>query len=98
LTTAENTRGHWKEYNDPAITLVQVRGTTPVPFIKENLPEAKVLLLDNYPDVIRAIGGLYVGPHGYPQERELGSRENTGECVLLLPGCCQGQLHPARLA
>ena len=55
LTTAENTRGHWKDYNDPAITLVQVRGTTPVPFIKKNLPEAKVLLLDNYPDVIRAI-------------------------------------------
>lgn len=55
LTTSENKRADWKDYNDPDITLVQVRGTTPVPFIEENLPKAKVLLLDNYPDVIRAI-------------------------------------------
>ncbi len=55
LTTAENKRAHWKDYDDPNITLVQVRGTTPVPFIEKNLPKAKVLLLDNYPDVIRAI-------------------------------------------
>ena len=55
LTTADNKRADWKDYNDPAITLVQVRGTTPVSFIEENLPKAKLLLLDNYPDVIRAI-------------------------------------------
>lgn len=55
LTTAQNKRGHWKDYNDSNITLVQVRGTTPIPFIEKNLPNAKVLLLDNYPDVIRAI-------------------------------------------
>jgi len=55
LTTAENKRAHWKDYDDPNITLVQVRGTTPVPFIEQNLTKAKVLLLDNYPDVIRAI-------------------------------------------
>ncbi|MGD8211853.1 MAG: transporter substrate-binding domain-containing protein [Desulfobacterales bacterium] len=55
LTTSKNKKANWRDYNDPNITLVQVRGTTPVPFIKENLPEAKVLLLDNYPDVIRAI-------------------------------------------
>ena len=55
LTTEENKKADWKEYNDAGITLVQVRGTTPVPFIEKNLPNAKVLLLDNYPDVIRAI-------------------------------------------
>jgi polar amino acid transport system substrate-binding protein len=55
LTTSENKRADWRDYNDPNITLVQVRGTTPVPFIEKNLPKAKVLLLDNYPDVIRAI-------------------------------------------
>lgn len=55
LTTDKNKRSHWKDYNDAGITLVQVRGTTPVPFIEKNLPNAKVLLLDNYPDVIRAI-------------------------------------------
>ena len=55
LTTSKNKKANWRDYNDPNITLVQVRGTTPVPFIKENLPEAKLLLLDNYPDVIRAL-------------------------------------------
>ena len=55
LTTTKNKRGHWKDYNDSGITLVQVRGTTPVSFIEKNLPSAKLLLLDNYPDVIRAI-------------------------------------------
>ena len=37
------------------MTLVQVRGTTPLKFISENLPKAKVTQLDNYPDVIRAL-------------------------------------------
>jgi polar amino acid transport system substrate-binding protein len=55
LTTDKNKRDHWKDYNDAGITLVQVRGTTPVSFIEKNLPKAKLLLLDNYPDVIRAI-------------------------------------------
>jgi polar amino acid transport system substrate-binding protein len=37
------------------VTLVQVRGTTPIQFIEKNIPQVKVLLLDNYPDVIRAV-------------------------------------------
>lgn len=45
----------WQELNSPDVTMVQVRGTTPLKFIEENMPEAKVLLLDNYPDVIRAL-------------------------------------------
>jgi polar amino acid transport system substrate-binding protein len=55
LTTDKITYSDYKDFNREDITLVQVRGTTPVPFIQKNLPKAKVLLLDNYPDVIRAI-------------------------------------------
>ncbi len=55
LTTEGQGFDHWKDLNSEDVTLVQVRGTTPIPFIEENLPEAEVLLLDNYPDVIRAL-------------------------------------------
>lgn len=57
VLTVEGRKGidHWEDLNDESITLVQVRGTTPIGFIEENLPDAEVLLLDGYPDVIRAI-------------------------------------------
>lgn len=55
LTTQDKPFSDWRDLNSPDVTLVQVRGTTPIKFIEENLPEAEVLLLDNYPDVIRAI-------------------------------------------
>jgi polar amino acid transport system substrate-binding protein len=55
LTTAAKPWKEWKELDDPKVRLVQVRGTTPVKFIAENLPKAQVLLLDNYPDAVRAI-------------------------------------------
>ena len=55
LTTEAKPYEHWKDLNDAGIKLVQVRGTTPLKFIAENLPKAEVLLLDNYPDVIRAL-------------------------------------------
>lgn len=55
LTTEAKPWQGWKELNDEKVNLVQVRGTTPVKFIEENLPKAKVLLLDNYPDAVRAI-------------------------------------------
>lgn len=55
LTTKAKPYKHWKDLNDPNVKLVQVRGTTPLKFIKENVPQATVLLLDNYPDVIRAL-------------------------------------------
>jgi len=55
LTTEDKGFTDWKELNTPDVTLVQVRGSTPVKFIEENLPEAEVLLLDNYPDVVRAL-------------------------------------------
>ena len=55
LTTEGKPYAHWKDLNASGVKLVQVRGTTPLKFIEENLPEAEVLLLDNYPDVIRAL-------------------------------------------
>ena len=55
LTTKAKPYGSYKDLNDENVKLVQVRGTTPLKFIKENVPKAQVLLLDNYPDVIRAI-------------------------------------------
>jgi polar amino acid transport system substrate-binding protein len=55
LTTAAKPYKTWQDLNSPSVTLVQVRGTTPLDFIKANIPNAKLLLLDNYPDVIRAL-------------------------------------------
>jgi polar amino acid transport system substrate-binding protein len=43
------------DLNDEKITLVQVRGTTAIPYIQKHLPKAKVMLLDNYPDRNRAL-------------------------------------------
>lgn len=55
LTTADKTFKHWKDLNSTDVTLVQVRGTTPVEFINENLPEAELLLLDSNADAVRAV-------------------------------------------
>jgi polar amino acid transport system substrate-binding protein len=43
------------DLNKDSVTLAQVRGTTAIPFIARRLPNAKVLLLDNYPDRNRAM-------------------------------------------
>jgi len=43
------------DLNSDSVTLVQVRGSTPVEFIKEHLPKAKVLLLDSNADVVRSL-------------------------------------------
>ncbi|WP_439596080.1 transporter substrate-binding domain-containing protein [Falsiroseomonas sp.] len=50
-------RGHTtiESLNKPEITLAQVRGTTAIPYIARAIPNAQVLLLDNYPDRNRAI-------------------------------------------
>jgi len=55
LTTQKMGWKDWKELDDSKVRLVQVRGTTPIKFISEKLPKAQVLLLDNYPDAVRAI-------------------------------------------
>ncbi len=43
------------DLNKPEVTLAEIRGTTPIPWIAANLPQAKLLLLDNHPDVLRAV-------------------------------------------
>ena len=52
LTTDSKPFKDWKELDNENVTLVQVRGTTPIKFIADNLPKAKVTQLDNYPDAI----------------------------------------------
>jgi polar amino acid transport system substrate-binding protein len=55
LTTQDKPYKDHNEFNRSDLTFAAVRGDTSVPFIQSNLPKAKLLLLDNYPDVIRAI-------------------------------------------
>jgi polar amino acid transport system substrate-binding protein len=55
LTTKGKPYKEWTELNDPAVRLVEVRGATPVKLVQEKLPKAQLLLLDNYPDAVRAI-------------------------------------------
>jgi polar amino acid transport system substrate-binding protein len=55
LTTEGKPYESYKDLNDAGVQLVQVRGTTPLKFIKNNVAKAKVLLLDNYPDAVRAL-------------------------------------------
>jgi polar amino acid transport system substrate-binding protein len=55
LTTEGKPYKEWKELDSPSVTLIQVRGTTPVKFIEDNLKQVKVTLLDNYPDAVRAL-------------------------------------------
>jgi polar amino acid transport system substrate-binding protein len=43
------------DLDNPAVKLVQVRGTVGIPWIQANAPKAEVTLLDNYPDTFRAI-------------------------------------------
>jgi polar amino acid transport system substrate-binding protein len=55
LTTTGKPYKDWTQLNDPSIRLVQVRGTTPVKLVRDKLPKAQLLLLDNYPDAVRSI-------------------------------------------
>jgi len=43
------------DLNSDSVTLAEIRGTTPIAWIQTNLPKAKLLLLDNHPDVLRAV-------------------------------------------
>ena len=45
----------WKDLNSPDVTVVEVRGTTSADFVKNNLPEANLLLLDDHPSLVTAI-------------------------------------------
>lgn len=55
LTTEGQPYKNIAEMNNPNVTFVEVRGTTPVPYIQENLKDAKLLLLDDWPDAFRSL-------------------------------------------
>ncbi len=55
LTTEKKPFKKLDDLNSDKVTMIQVRGTTPIPYIEKNLPKAKILQLDNYPDVIKAL-------------------------------------------
>ena len=55
LTTAKKPFKSWRDLNSPKVTLAEVRGTTGVDFIKQYIPKAKLILLDNHPDCIRTV-------------------------------------------
>jgi polar amino acid transport system substrate-binding protein len=55
LTTERKPFKALADFNKESVTMIQVRGTTPIAYLEKNLPKAKVLLLDNYPDVIKAL-------------------------------------------
>lgn len=55
LTTEKNTLSDWKDLNSADVKMVEVRGATPVKLVQKELPKADLLLLDNYPDAVRAL-------------------------------------------
>lgn len=52
LATAKKPFKEMKELNDPNVRLVSVRGTTGALWIAKNLPNAKVTLLDDQPEIV----------------------------------------------
>jgi len=55
LTTDKLDIKSWKDLNDPKYTIVNQRGNNSVEFLKKELPNVNVLLVDTVPDVIRAL-------------------------------------------
>ena len=56
LTTDKVTVDDWKQLNDPKYTLADMRGNWTVDWLKENLPKAKVSLVDTIADTVRLVG------------------------------------------
>ncbi len=55
ITRADTGISSLADLNKDSVTLVQVRGTTMIPVLQKLVPNAKLLLLDNYDDRDRAI-------------------------------------------
>jgi polar amino acid transport system substrate-binding protein len=55
LTTEGKPFTKFSDLNADGVRLIEVRGTTPIDYIKANLPKAQVTLFDNYPDAVRAL-------------------------------------------
>ncbi|HTR79677.1 MAG TPA: transporter substrate-binding domain-containing protein, partial [Gemmatimonadaceae bacterium] len=45
----------WEDLNNASYTVAEVRGTTSAEFVRANLPNAKLLLLDDHPSLVTAI-------------------------------------------
>jgi len=56
LTTDKVTVEDWKQLNDAKFTLADMRGNWTVDWLKENLPQAKVSLVDTIADTVRLVG------------------------------------------
>lgn len=54
LVKANSSYQTMQDLNSSSVTLIEVRGTTPVDYVKQNMPKTHVTLFDNYPDAIRA--------------------------------------------
>jgi polar amino acid transport system substrate-binding protein len=55
LTTDKVTVDNWKQLNDPKYTLANMRGNWTVDWLKQNLPEAKMSLVDTIADTVRLV-------------------------------------------
>jgi polar amino acid transport system substrate-binding protein len=55
LTTDKVKISNWKELNDAKYTLVLIRGVWTTDFLKQNLPNAKILYVDTMADTIRSV-------------------------------------------
>ncbi len=55
LTTDKVNIKSWKDLNNPKYTLVLIRGVWTSDFLKQNLPQAKILYVDTMADTIRAL-------------------------------------------
>ena len=55
LTLASKPYTTMDDLNSADVHLVEVRGTTPVEFVKSHLPKAQVTLVDNYPDAVKSL-------------------------------------------
>ena len=55
LTLAAKPYATMDDLNSADVHLVEVRGTTPVEFVKSHLPKAQVTLVDNYPDAVKSL-------------------------------------------
>lgn len=55
ITTEAKKISRLADLNDERITLIQVRGTTAIPYLEKIAPKAKLILLDNYNDRDRAL-------------------------------------------
>jgi polar amino acid transport system substrate-binding protein len=55
LTTEGKPIEKWQDLNDAKYTVAEVRGTTSADFVRANLPQAKLLLLDDHPSLVTAL-------------------------------------------